>query len=241
MGPHLHASLCESLSSTFECLHVQSLSQWSADRAVLPIENSLGGSIHANLDLMLRYRCAPKPVQGIEGRSRCAHQLPHPVLLAIADQRCAPRQQPDEAGGRGQVSAPNMQAQPHFRLDKCQSASIGCTWGCASAKTSSLHARRLHIVAETLVDVNHCLLALPGTRLADLNRVISHPQVGAVTRSSVPCRGALRCYEVAHGMLRMMALSLWQCRLSLHNRCGCFAGGIWQRHQLAVAARAAGS
>jgi len=100
MGPHLHASLCESLSSTFECLRVQSLSQWSADRAVLPIENSLGGSIHANLDLMLRYRCAPKPVQGVDGRSRCAHQLTHPVRLAVADQRCAPRQLPDEAGGR---------------------------------------------------------------------------------------------------------------------------------------------
>lgn len=68
----------------------QSLTQWSADRAVLPIENSLGGSIHDNFDLMINHR--------------------------------------------------------------------------------------LHIVAETLVDVNHCLLALPGAQKNNLRRVLSHPQ-----------------------------------------------------------------
>lgn len=36
---------------------------------------------------------------------------------------------------------------------------------------------RLHIVGETSVAVNHCLLALPGTKAHELNRVISHPQV----------------------------------------------------------------
>jgi prephenate dehydratase len=61
------------------------------DWAVLPVENSLGGSIHAVYDLLLRYR--------------------------------------------------------------------------------------LHIVGETSVAVNHCLLALPGTKKEDLTRVISHPQV----------------------------------------------------------------
>lgn len=64
-----------------------------SERAVLPIENSLGGSIHAVYDLLIRYR--------------------------------------------------------------------------------------LHIVGETSLAINHCLVALPGTSKGDLKRVMSHPQVGA--------------------------------------------------------------
>ena len=39
----------------FECAF-EALSQWRAERAVLPIENSLGGSIHAVYDLL--FKCA---------------------------------------------------------------------------------------------------------------------------------------------------------------------------------------
>ena len=34
----------------------------------------------------------------------------------------------------------------------------------------------LHLIGETVVRVNHCLLALPGTAIDDLKEVISHPQ-----------------------------------------------------------------
>ncbi|GLC45006.1 hypothetical protein PLESTB_001744400 [Pleodorina starrii] len=68
----------------------QALSQWMSERAVLPIENSLGGSIHAVYDLLIRYR--------------------------------------------------------------------------------------LHIIGETSLAINHCLVALPGSRKDDLKRVMSHPQ-----------------------------------------------------------------
>src|SRR5687767_15838119 len=39
----------------------------------------------------------------------------------------------------------------------------------------------LHLVGETIVRVDHCLLALPGTAIDDLQEVISHPQ--AVSQS----------------------------------------------------------
>ncbi len=71
-----------------------------SERAVLPIENSLGGSIHAVYDLLMRYR--------------------------------------------------------------------------------------LHIVGETSLAINHCLVALPGTKVQDVKRVMSHPQVRTYTPQLAP-------------------------------------------------------
>ena len=45
---------------------------------------------------------------------------------------------------------------------------------------------RLHIVGETLVDVNHCLMAAPGVAKEEIRRVISHPQA-CTGRSREPC------------------------------------------------------
>ena len=81
---------------TVACL--QAVETWMADRAVLPVENSLGGSIHRTYDLLLRHR--------------------------------------------------------------------------------------LHIVGECQLPVHHCLMALPGTKLGELTRVMSHPQVTAREGSS---------------------------------------------------------
>ena len=42
---------CDQFEDAFEAVE-----EWSADRAVLPLENTLGGSIHRNYDLMLRHK-----------------------------------------------------------------------------------------------------------------------------------------------------------------------------------------
>lgn len=48
--PNCEAVPCEQFDTAFEAVE-----RWLVDRAVLPIENSLGGSIHRNYDLLLRY------------------------------------------------------------------------------------------------------------------------------------------------------------------------------------------
>ncbi|KAK2993725.1 hypothetical protein RJ640_003724 [Escallonia rubra] len=49
--PGCEAVPCEQFDIAF-----QAVENWLVDRAVLPIENSLGGSIHRNYDLLLRHR-----------------------------------------------------------------------------------------------------------------------------------------------------------------------------------------
>ncbi|XP_014518449.1 arogenate dehydratase/prephenate dehydratase 2, chloroplastic [Vigna radiata var. radiata] len=48
--PNCEAVPCEQFETTFDAVE-----RWIVDRAVLPIENSLGGSIHRNYDLLLRH------------------------------------------------------------------------------------------------------------------------------------------------------------------------------------------
>lgn len=92
---------CEQFEVAFEAL-----SQWMADRAVLPVENSLGGSIHTVYDLLQRYK--------------------------------------------------------------------------------------FHIVGETFVAVDHCLMALPGVEKNDLKKVMSHPQALAQTEGYTRALGVIR-------------------------------------------------
>lgn len=49
--PNCEPVPCEQFDTAF-----QAVERWLVDRAVLPIENSLGGSIHRNYDLLLRHR-----------------------------------------------------------------------------------------------------------------------------------------------------------------------------------------
>ncbi|PWA54111.1 prephenate dehydratase, ACT domain protein [Artemisia annua] len=48
--PNCETVPCEQFDIAF-----QAVENWTADRAFLPIENSLGGSIHRNYDLLLRH------------------------------------------------------------------------------------------------------------------------------------------------------------------------------------------
>jgi len=57
-------------------------------------------------------------------------------------------------------------------IDNSQAGSINETY-------DLLLKHGLHLVGETVVRVNHCLVALPGTSIDDLKEVVSHPQAVA--------------------------------------------------------------
>jgi prephenate dehydratase len=47
----------------------------------------------------------------------------------------------------------------------------------------------LHLIGETVVQIDHCLLALPGTAIDDLTEVISHPQAIAQSEEFLAALG----------------------------------------------------
>ncbi|KAK6917284.1 Prephenate dehydratase [Dillenia turbinata] len=79
---------CDQFEDTFKAVEL-----WLVDRAVLPIENSLGGSIHCNYDLLLRHRlhivgevqmAVNHCLLGLPGvkKEDLKHVLSHPQALA---------------------------------------------------------------------------------------------------------------------------------------------------------------
>lgn len=69
-------------------------------------------------------------------------------------------------------------------MDNSQAGSINETY-------DLLLKHGLHLVGETVVGINHCLLALPGTSLDELEEVLSHPQAVA------QCEEFLNALEVS--------------------------------------------
>nr|GLL37557.1 ACT domain-containing protein [Ipomoea trifida] len=54
-----------------------------------------------------------------------------------------------------------------------------CSFVCEALHFMLYEIKRLHIVGEVRLLVNHCLLGLPGVRKEELKRVLSHPQMVA--------------------------------------------------------------
>ncbi|KAK6264982.1 hypothetical protein SCA6_020416 [Theobroma cacao] len=99
--PNCETVPCEKYEKAFKAVEL-----WLVEKAVLPVENSIGGSIHRNYDLLLRHR--------------------------------------------------------------------------------------LHIVREVQLAVNHCLLALPGVRMEEMDRVLGHPEAFAQCEMTLSNMGFIR-------------------------------------------------
>ncbi len=75
----------------------------------------------------------------------------------------------------------------------------------------SLGRHPLHVVAETQVRIRHCLIARPGTDLADVRRVASHPMALAQCRRFFAERTnivAVQSYDTAGSVRDLMASRL---------------------------------
>ncbi|KAK4764262.1 hypothetical protein SAY87_013700 [Trapa incisa] len=145
--PNCEAIPCDQFDVVF-----QAVEQWIADRAVLPIENSLGGSIHRNYDLLLRHRLhivgeIQTPVHhclmALPGTrpDRLTRVISHPqalsqcehTLMKIAPQ--AIREAVDDtAGAAGYIAANNL----------------GDTAAIASSRAAELYG--LEVLAEGIQD-----------------------------------------------------------------------------------------
>lgn len=68
---------------------------------------------------------------------------------------------------------------------------------------------QVHIVAEHLVEVQHCVLGVPGASLADVRRVRSHPEALAQSEAIITHRGweALPVGDTAGGVREVAALA----------------------------------
>jgi prephenate dehydratase len=77
-GPGCRTMPCETFDAVFEAVENR-----TADRGVIPIENSLGGSIHLNYDLLVRHALSVTR----EAYVRIEHALLAPSGLKLADVR----------------------------------------------------------------------------------------------------------------------------------------------------------
>jgi prephenate dehydratase len=78
-------------------------------------------------------------------------------------------------------------------------ASGGCDYGIVPVENSLegpvgmtmelLMKTDLRVYAEVIVDINHCLMALPGTEIGDIREVMSHPHALAQCKGFIGARG----------------------------------------------------
>uniref|UniRef100_A0A7I4BHR2 Arogenate dehydratase n=1 Tax=Physcomitrium patens TaxID=3218 RepID=A0A7I4BHR2_PHYPA len=117
--PRCEAVPCEQFEAAFSAVEL-----WLVDRAVLPVENSLGGSIHRNYDLLLRHRLhivgevqlgIHHCLMGIPGvkKEELQRVVSHPQALAQCEQTLTKlgvtREAVDDTAGAAQfIAAHNL-------------------------------------------------------------------------------------------------------------------------------------